>query len=224
MTKMLWPISPATITQKFGENPQIYKQFGLAGHNGIDFRTKFIDSLTGKRPATAAMDGKVIEVGDEGKGGYGRFVRLRHGGSSQTVYGHLDVALVKVGDLVHAGDRIGITDNTGFSTGSHLHFGFRPDEWEKNINNGFKGYVDPLPYLEGRVVIQDNVTSEFAKQWAGWLVIVPELGGELWYVNPKTLKRYKLSGGAKSDDAAILARDGAWIGMTIADLLKIPTA
>lgn len=222
---MEYPIDKVYITQKFGKNPNIYKQFGMAGHNGLDFRVRFVDSPLGKRYITAALDGTVIEVGNQGKGGYGVFVRMQHKGTSQTIYGHLTKAYVKEGDKLKAGDRLGLSGNTGFSTGAHLHFGYRPIGWKKNYNNGFKGYVDPLPYLRGeRRVATEAVDPAFAKKWAGWLIIIPEMGGETWYVHPKTLKRYKLSGGVESADAALLARDGAWIGMTFIDLQRIPKA
>jgi hypothetical protein len=222
---MEYPIDKVYITQEFGKNPHVYKQFGMAGHNGLDFRTRFLDSPRARRYITAALDGNVIEVTNQGRKGYGLFVRVKHGGTSQTVYAHLTRAYVQKGDSLKEGDRLGLSGNSGFSTGPHLHFGYRPDGWGDNYSNGFKGYVNPLPYLQGtHVPPAEVVDPEFAKKWAGWLIIVPELGGETWYCNPKTLKRYKLSGGVKSEDAAILARDGAWVGMTYADLTKIPEA
>lgn len=222
---MRYPLDKVYITQKFGENPSIYRQFGMAGHNGVDFRVRFSDSLTGERPCYAAFSGEVIEAADQGNGGYGKFVRLQHGKNAQTVYGHFSKILVSKGDKVIAGQKIGITGNTGFSSGAHLHFGFRPEGWESIYDNGFKGYVDPLPYLEGKLSVNfDGVDTEFTKKWAGWLIVVPELHGETWYINPKTLKRYLLAGGVKSNNAAILARDGAWIGMSVADLNRIPKA
>lgn len=221
---MKWPISKVYITQEFGENPHIYQQFGMAGHNGVDFRTRFVDSMSGKRPVYAALDGTVTVVEDQGRKGYGKYIRMKHNGTSQTVYGHMSSFLVLKGTRVMAGGKIGISGNTGFSTGPHLHFGYRPDKWEKNYNNGFYGYIDPLPYLRGsKEVKKEVVDPAFAKKWAGWLIIVPELGGEVWYVNPTTLKRYKLNN-FSSDVAALLARDGAWVGMTYADLTKIPEA
>lgn len=227
---MRYPVDVIYITQKFGENPGVYKQFGMAGHNGIDFRTRFVsNALSGKVETKAALKGTVLETGDQGTKGYGKFIRLRHEGSSQTIYGHLSEIRVHNGEEVEEGQVIGITGWSGFcipanSRGAHLHFGYRPDNWEKIYNNGFKGYVDPLPFLEAKEVEEAVGDKTFTKKWAGWLIIVPELQGETWYVHPKTLKRYKLSGGVKPDDAAILARDGAWIGMTLTDLEKIPKA
>jgi len=221
---MIWPIDKVHITQEFGKNPHIYQRFGLAGHNGIDFRTRFVDSLKGKRPILAALDGRVIEIQDQGGVGYGKFVRLQHKGKSQTIYAHLSKFLVEEGDKIKQGDMLGISGNTGFSTGPHLHFGYRPVGWTKNYQNGFKGYVDPLPFLEGKKQEKkEEVDSKFAKKWAGWMIIVPEMNGQVYYVNPKTLKRYPIST-IRSDEAALFARDGAWVGMSYTDVTKIPEA
>ena len=133
------------ITQKFGKNPHIYKQFGLKGHNGIDLRTALPDTPKGRRYCYAAKDGRVIEITNQGRRGYGLFIRLGHTGTEQTVYGHLARSYVRKGQIVKAGQRIGLTDNTGFSTGAHLHFGWRPCGF--NYDNGYKGYEDPLPEI-----------------------------------------------------------------------------
>lgn len=145
---MKHPIDRVHITQNFGLNPKVYKQFGLNGHNGIDYRTAFQDETPkGKRYITAALTGEVIEVGNQGNAGYGIFVRMKHG-KAQTIYAHLTKSYVKVGDKLNEGDRLGLSGNTGFSTGPHLHFGFRPENWQEIYNDGFKGYVDPLPFIE----------------------------------------------------------------------------
>lgn len=145
---MIYPLKDKKyITQRFGENPKIYARFGMQGHNGIDFRVKYADTPKGWRYCYAVKDGKVTEVINQGKSGYGLYIRLRHEGTEQTLYGHLKRSYVRVGYKVKSGDKIGLTDNTGFSTGAHLHFGWRPNRF--NYNNGFKGYEDPLPLLEG---------------------------------------------------------------------------
>src|SRR3989304_405840 len=35
---LLWPTDYAVVTQSFGANPQIYRRFGMPGHEGVDFR------------------------------------------------------------------------------------------------------------------------------------------------------------------------------------------
>lgn len=96
-------------------------QFGLRwgrNHTGTD-----LDLETGDTIATV-FDGMVRVVGSDGRG-YGRFVVVRHYNGLETLYGHMSKPLVKSGDIVRAGDVIGLGGNTGRSTGSHLHFEVR---------------------------------------------------------------------------------------------------
>src|SRR5574344_143310 len=68
----------------------------------------------------AAFDG-VVRLAQV-NGGYGRMILIRHYNNLETLYGHLDRIMGKVGQKVKAGDIIGYSGNTGFSTGPHLHF------------------------------------------------------------------------------------------------------
>jgi murein DD-endopeptidase MepM/ murein hydrolase activator NlpD len=54
--------------------------------------------------------------------GYGNYIVIAHAGRMITLYGHLDQLLVHVGQVVHAGQVIGLEGSTGNSTGPHLHF------------------------------------------------------------------------------------------------------
>ena len=62
-----------------------------------------------------------------------------------TIYAHLERPVVKTGQAVRAGEEIGRSGNSGFSTGPHLHFEVR---LPGHADNGFGGAVDPLPLLE----------------------------------------------------------------------------
>ena len=99
-------------------------------HKGLD-----LNGQTGD-PIHAAADGIVMRS-DFDNGGYGNVVDIDHGNGYATRYGHCSKLLVKVGDLVHAGDVIAKVGSTGHSTGAHLHF----EVW---INGA---PVNPQPYL-----------------------------------------------------------------------------
>ena len=72
-------------------------------------------------PVVAAFDG-MVRVSKANAGGYGNLVVIRHDNNMETYYAHLSQRLVNPGQLVHAGDTIGLGGNTGRSYGSHLHF------------------------------------------------------------------------------------------------------
>ncbi|WP_460906261.1 peptidoglycan DD-metalloendopeptidase family protein [Spirosoma areae] len=84
-------------------------------HTGTD-----LDLETGN-PVYAAFDGIVRVVGWDGNG-YGRYVLIRHYNGLETLYGHLSKQTVETGQLVKAGDQLGLGGSTGRSSGPHLHF------------------------------------------------------------------------------------------------------
>jgi murein DD-endopeptidase MepM/ murein hydrolase activator NlpD len=128
------------ITQYFGENPPFYAKWGYQGHNGVDF------GVMNGTPVVASADGKVDRVAFE-NGGYGNYVRISHAnGYYLTYYAHLQEAAISVGKQVKAGEVIGYSNNTGASTGPHLHWGV---SIPSKPNPGFKTYYDPLQYVGG---------------------------------------------------------------------------
>ena len=101
-------------------NGPITSNFGWrdsAQHNGID-----IDLNRGDKVA-AAFDGMVRVA--RRYGGFGNVVIIRHYNGLETVYAHLSKIKVKPGQLVSAGNLVGLGGSTGHSTGSHLHFEVR---------------------------------------------------------------------------------------------------
>lgn len=90
------------------------------GHNGIDF------GLSSGSSVVASAAGVVQFVGWQDPNpavGYGFYVRVWHAGLNlSTIYGHLsENYLVSQNQSVSRGQLLGISDNTGFSTGAHLH-------------------------------------------------------------------------------------------------------
>lgn len=103
----------AKITSKFGyrTDPKTGKQ--NAFHNGIDLAVPVGTPI--KSPMPGIVD--VITSGGDG----GNQVIIKHDNGYKTGYAHLSKQLVKKGDKVKQGDVIGLSGNTGKSTGPHLH-------------------------------------------------------------------------------------------------------
>jgi len=120
----IWPLE-GTLTSGFG-----YRWGRM--HEGIDI------SVPEGTPIRAAADGTVILMQSEYEsGGYGNYTCVDHGGGLSTCYAHQSSFATSVGASVNQGDVIGLSGNTGHSTGPHLHF-------EVRINGA---PTDPLGYL-----------------------------------------------------------------------------
>ncbi|GHA77688.1 peptidoglycan DD-metalloendopeptidase family protein [Cognatilysobacter bugurensis] len=99
-------------------------------------------------PVLAAREGAVMQVesGFRNAGtnaarfaAQANYVRIAHDDGTMAVYAHLqpDGALVRVGQRVQAGERIGLSGNTGYTTGPHLHFVVQ-------VNRGMR--IESLPF------------------------------------------------------------------------------
>lgn len=134
--KFLYPIpSNSIVTQTFAEHVHRARVNGWQNYNGgIDWAVATGTSIK------AAQAGKVTMARNDATG-YGTHVRIQHDEGYLTIYGHMMKFKVKVGDVVQAGDVIGQSDNTGFSTGPHLHFELRKNSVA----------VDPAPLLVERL-------------------------------------------------------------------------
>lgn len=102
------PTTSRVITSNFGP------RWGRM-HKGIDIKVYTGDTIR------SAFSGKVRIVRYE-RGGYGKYIVIRHNNGLETIYGHLSRQLVEENQEVKAGEVIGLGGNTGRSTGSHLHF------------------------------------------------------------------------------------------------------
>ena len=109
---MMWPVN-ARITSTFGMRYHPILHFGRM-HKGIDFGAGW------GTPIHAAADGQVVRAG--WAGGYGRQVRIAHGGGMATSYSHMSRMIVEPGSIVHQGQVIGYVGSSGLSTGPHLHY------------------------------------------------------------------------------------------------------
>jgi murein DD-endopeptidase MepM/ murein hydrolase activator NlpD len=123
----IWPID-GKLMGPFGQRTDPFSGEG-AFHKGVD-----ISAPTGT-PVQATADG--IVVFSEWESGYGRLVKVDHGGGIITYYAHLSRAYVQPGQELHRGDLLGAVGSTGRVTAPHLHYEVR--------NNGTP--VNPYPYL-----------------------------------------------------------------------------
>lgn len=147
--------------------PSGYPWTGTAGyptypsgkkHTGIDF------GISQGTPVGAAVSGTVAQVNDSGRKGYGRHVIVQGDNGKWFVYGHLSQPKVSKGQHVDAGNLIGLSGNTGNSTGPHLHF-------EARNSSRYGSDISPYPYLtnglfspngqaSGSLVQGNNVTAD----------------------------------------------------------------
>ena len=105
------PISTGVITSPFGLRRWRW-------HYGADLRLRTGDSVR------VAFDG-IVRIAQYDRYGYGHYILVRHYNGLETLYGHFKKRLARVGDVVKAGDVIGLGGNTGRSTAPHLHFEVR---------------------------------------------------------------------------------------------------
>jgi len=186
--QLLYPVpASSVVTQTFAEHVHAARLNGWTNYNGgVDWAVP-----TGT-PIVAAQAGQVNAARRDATG-YGTHLRIQHEDGYETIYGHMLDFAVKVGDKIGMGQVIGRSDNTGNSTGPHLHFELR--------KNGVP--IDPMLLL----------TAQAAEEEAP--AIEP---GEWVYLRPF----YNLRAGpstASADigtteatiDAEVVAQEGDWL-------------
>lgn len=138
---------PVVITQLYARNPQWYNPLGLKGHEGLDLRAANSSTIR------AGAAGEVIRAEtNANSGAYGIHVRIKSvhpEGTFKHIYAHFKQALVQEGDVVVAGQEIGLADNTGNSSGSHLHLTLKREGTDAAGLSwmGKSDIIDPTPYM-----------------------------------------------------------------------------
>ncbi|ELL5647312.1 phage tail tape measure protein [Staphylococcus aureus] len=112
----------------YGHTAAYTRETGRPFHEGLDFDYIY-------EPVPSTINGRA-QVMPFHNGGYGKWVKIVKG-ALEVIYAHLSKYKVKTGQQVRVGQTVGISGNTGFSTGPHLHCEMR---W-----NG--RHRDPLPWL-----------------------------------------------------------------------------
>ena len=100
-------------------------------HKGVDF-----DDTNGQTKIVAS-DGGIVKQARDTNNGYGLCILIEHDDGTVTRYAHCSMVHVAEGDRVAQGEHIGEIGETGWVTGSHLHF--------EIIKDG--QIVDPGDYL-----------------------------------------------------------------------------
>ncbi|MEI6843350.1 MAG: peptidoglycan DD-metalloendopeptidase family protein [bacterium] len=154
-----WPLDNAYITQRFGVTVDSKRLYLSGSHNGIDFR-----ATVGTRVKSIGS-GIVVGTGNTdiypGCYSFGKWVMIDHQNGLSSIYGHLSVISVSKGQELQAGDLIGYSGNTGYTTGPHLHLGIYATQGvriEQFVNSrgckqaiiplaDTKAYLDPMAYM-----------------------------------------------------------------------------
>jgi murein DD-endopeptidase MepM/ murein hydrolase activator NlpD len=129
-------------------------------HGGVDF------AVSTGTPVMAANDGVVVGTPYDADG-FGNYVQIQHRDGHSSYYGHLASKGVSEGQEVTAGQVVGVSGNSGNSTGPHLHFEVR--------RGGIK--VDPLGYLSGAASVSPG---EVGSQTSGSPVGIGIQGANLF--------------------------------------------
>jgi len=141
-----------------GDHP-ITSLYGMrAGkwHNGLD-----IGMPTGTR-LLALKDGKILKNGVDKFGGL--YTWVRHNDGSGAIYRHLSAYALSLGTVFNAGQVVGISGNTGKSTGPHLHFTYLENANDESTNR------DPLNYIKisNSINTLNMANSEFITVQKNW--------------------------------------------------------
>lgn len=136
-------------------------------HDGLD-----LVGLNGKT-IYSTIDGTVERAGWENasnkKQGFGLYVRIKQKNSNDRYYfGHLSKVNVRVGQTVKQGDILGTEGSTGYSTGSHCHYGVRTNASKSEIKDISK--ISGIPNKLGTYTTVEPTYYLVKKSWKNVLV------------------------------------------------------
>ena len=146
------------ITLDYGEAfPPLYTH--ESPHEGIDYGCPMGTEVL------ASSNGVVTLIGNLDVG-YGKYIKILHG-DYVTIYAHLDRVFVRTGQEVKQGEVIGLSGNSGNSTGPHLHFEVRKKGIKIDPKTVLRNVIDPGGYNS----TPETETREFEPVHAGKCVV-----------------------------------------------------
>lgn len=141
------------VTSPFGMRKDPIDDSRQQMHKGVDIQTKHESVLA------TETGGKVTAVNENAQTPGGKSVQIEYsredGSRYEVSYLHLDTIQVKVGDMVRAGQQVGMTGNTGTrTTGEHLHIGVK----QMTADGGARD-LDPAAYM-AEIAERGNLRTE----------------------------------------------------------------
>ena len=173
------PIKPYRVNQHYGENnvclstdgknrvincdgnnpPAGFRSiYGPSGHLGIDMMARHGQEVF------CAFTGVIDHIDTDPRSGLDVRIKSKIGSKTYIhIYEHLLGYQGQVGDAVLTGQLIGWADNTGYSSGDHLHFELQELKGNKCVS------IDPAPYMYN-IFARDHLKTESGLKWAAELI------------------------------------------------------
>lgn len=152
------PLKNARLTSSYGYriHPITKKR---KFHRGMDLKAKM------RTPIMATANGVVVYVRSKDRGDYGRVIKIQHSFGFMTIYAHLNKTDVKLGDVIRKGQIIGLTGNSGRSSGPHLHY---------EVRYGGK-VLDPRDFIKWNFKNYDKIfTKQRRVKWESLVRLISE--------------------------------------------------
>ncbi|HMD30375.1 MAG TPA: M23 family metallopeptidase [Candidatus Acidoferrales bacterium] len=157
-------------------------------HLGIDYGAPEgspVQTIGGGRVTWAGM-----------KGGEGNMVQIRHTNGYETMYMHLSRILVRNGQEVAQGQRIGLVGHTGLATGPHLDFRIKQNGTFRNFETLKLPPADPVTRAQ---------MPQFVADRDCWIGLLPPGGTQFAQANPAAPRA--VPAGAQSPSPSTAAVD-----------------